>query len=45
MTLWIGDGAVLKIYSQIDINGISDPVEICKNIISAQILIYQPVGI
>ena len=28
---------------KIDINGISDPLEICKNIISTQILIYQPI--
>ena len=26
-----------------DINGISDPLEMCKNIISAQILIKKPI--
>ena len=28
---------------KIDINGISDPLEMYKNIISAQILIYRPI--
>ena len=28
---------------KIDINGISDPLEMCKNIFSPQILIYQPI--
>ena len=30
---------------KIDINGISDPSEMCKNMTSAQILIYQPINI
>ena len=30
-------------YFKIDINGISDPLERCKNIIPELILIYQPI--
>ena len=28
---------------KIDLNGISDPLEMCENIVSAEILIYQPI--